>query len=92
MKLYYSVILSLTVHFFSYITADKIASHFKTLSEPEIEVVLVDPEKAKVVLNPVTPKPDSEEPSNTPLLSEKNQRFNGQMHLPQSLIKKKILP
>ena len=78
MKLYYSVILSLTVHFFSYITADKIASHFKTLSEPEIEVVLVDPEKAKVVLNPVTPKPDSEEPSNTPLLSEKNQRFKKQ--------------
>lgn len=79
MRLYYAIILSFLVHMGWYYTAPHILSHFDTFSQDDnIEIVLVDPKKYKIIMNPVTPKPDSDENTPTPLLSEKNQRFKEQ--------------
>lgn len=79
MKLYYASLISLFFHFIFFLTFSEISSHIEKLKEPEIEVVLVDSKKARIVRNPVTPEPDSKQPSKTDLLSEKNQQFKKQV-------------
>jgi TonB family protein len=79
MRLYYAIVFSIIAHLLFYQGMSKYASHIETVGTEKVEVILLEDGKdLLVVRNPETPKPDLEAPSDTNLLSEKNQVFKRQ--------------